>query len=233
MSRALPSRFAATVRYYAAAACFLPVGASLGMLLARGLSDARQEQVALAHAAINVLGWMGLTIVGTLVTLWPTMLRTRIEEGSERAAVRAFPVLLGSIVVAAVGALVGLQLIVALGIVGYLAGLAIVAVPFVSTARGKAPSSYPTRSLLAGLVSLVGLLAVLAVGVATAASWQVAGGRRPARLARPLSSPSASARRCCSAPRPTWFRSHSAVARPRSGRPRTRSAVAARCASPW
>jgi nitrite reductase (NO-forming) len=177
MSRALPARFAATVRYYVAAACFLPVGASLGMLLARGLSDSLQEQVVLAHAAVNLLGWMGLTIVGTLVTLWPTMLRTRIAQGSERAALRAFPVLVASIVVTAVGALAGLQLIAALGIVGYVAGLAIVAVPFVATARGKAPSSFSTWSLLAGLLWLVGCLTVLAIGVATAPSWQVVGDR--------------------------------------------------------
>jgi len=31
---------------------------------------------------VNLLGWMGLTIVGTLVTLWPTMLRTRTVSES-------------------------------------------------------------------------------------------------------------------------------------------------------
>ena len=36
---ALPARFGPSVRYYVAAACFLPVGAGLGTALARGLAD--------------------------------------------------------------------------------------------------------------------------------------------------------------------------------------------------
>jgi nitrite reductase (NO-forming) len=177
MNRALPARFAATVRYYVAAACFLPVGAFLGVLLARGLPDRLHEQVTFAHAAINLLGWMGLTVVGTLVTLWPTMLRTRIAAGSERAARRAFPVLVAAIAVTAAGALAGQQLVAAIGIVGYLAGLAVMAQPFVSAALGKPPSSYPTWSILAGLMWWVASLVVLAISVATAPSWHVAGDR--------------------------------------------------------
>ena len=78
----LPSRFGATVRYYITAAALLPVGATLGTILARGLADPLHGQVRLAHASVNVLGWMGLTVLGTLVTLWPTMLRTRIAPGA-------------------------------------------------------------------------------------------------------------------------------------------------------
>jgi nitrite reductase (NO-forming) len=177
LRRALPARFAVTVRYYVAASCCLPVGAVLGAALARGMPDRIHEQVTFAHAAINVLGWMGLTIVGTLVTLWPTMLRTRLAEGSELAARRAFPVLVLAVVVTAGGALSGLQLVAAFGTVGYLIGLAMVAGPFISTARGKSPASYPTWSILASLIWLAGILVVLAIGVATAPSWDVAGDR--------------------------------------------------------
>ncbi|GAB2760084.1 multicopper oxidase domain-containing protein [Nocardioides pakistanensis] len=174
MRRALPSRFGATVRYYVAAAALLPIGATLGTILARGLGDPLHGQMRLAHATINVLGWMGLTVVGTLVTLWPTMLRTRMAEGTERAAGRALPVLAGSVVVAATGALLGVRPVVVVGLLGYLAGLALVAVPFVRTALGKRPSSYPTWSVLAGVAWLTGSLVAMAVGIATADSWQVA-----------------------------------------------------------
>ncbi|MGZ8736180.1 MAG: multicopper oxidase domain-containing protein, partial [Nocardioides sp.] len=75
MRRALPARFGTTVRYYVAASCMLPVGAYFGVLMARGIGDPLHVQMMLAHAAVNLLGWMGLTVVGTLVTLWPTMLR--------------------------------------------------------------------------------------------------------------------------------------------------------------
>jgi nitrite reductase (NO-forming) len=165
------------VRYYIAAACLLPVGAGLGTALARGLPDPLHEQVVLAHAAVNVLGWVGLTVVGTLVTLWPTMLRTRIAAGSERAARHALPVLVLAIVVVAGGALAGVAALAALGVAGYLAGLALVARAFVSAARAKPPSSYPTWSVLAGLLWLVGCLVVLAIGVGTATSWAQAGAR--------------------------------------------------------
>jgi nitrite reductase (NO-forming) len=177
LRRALPARFAVTVRYYVAASCFLPVGAVLGATLARGMPDRLHEQATFAHAAINLLGWMGLTIVGTLVTLWPTMLRTRLAEGSELAAHRGLPVLVSAILVTAGGALSGLRPVAALGIFGYLAGLAMVAGPFMRTARSKPPSSYPTWSILASLIWLVGTLVVLAISVATAPSWDVAGDR--------------------------------------------------------
>jgi nitrite reductase (NO-forming) len=177
MRRALPARFGATVRYYVAAACFLPVGAGLGAALARGVSDPLHDQMVLAHAAVNLLGWLGLTVVGTLVTLWPTMLRTRIAKGAEESARRALPVLALSIVVVAVAALAGLRAVAALGLAGYLAGLALMARPVVAAARGKPPSSYPTWSVLAGLVWLVGCLAALAIGIGTASSWTDAGER--------------------------------------------------------
>ncbi len=177
MRRALPARFAATVRYYVAAAALLPFGAFLGVLMARGLGDPVHVQVMLAHAAVNVLGWMGLTVVGTLVTLWPTMLRTRIADGSERLAQRALPVLLGAVLVTAAGSLAGQRPVAALGLAGYLAGLVLVARPFVAAARGKAPAHYPTWSVLAGVAWLFGCVAALAIGVATAPTWQAVDGR--------------------------------------------------------
>ncbi|HET7329111.1 MAG TPA: multicopper oxidase domain-containing protein [Nocardioidaceae bacterium] len=177
LRRALPSRFGATVRYYVAAAGLLPVGAGLGTVLARGLPDPLHGQVTLAHAVVNLLGWMGLTVLGTLVTLWPTMLRTRIAAGAETAAARALPVLLVSITVAAGGAVAGWRLVAVLGVAGYLGGLVVLARPFVAAARGKPPSSYPTWSALAGLSWLVGCLVTLAVGVGTAPSWSAAGDR--------------------------------------------------------
>ena len=69
LRRALPSRFSPVVRYYVAAACFLPVGAGLGTTLARDPGEPLHHQLMFAHALVNVLGWMGLTVAGTVVTL--------------------------------------------------------------------------------------------------------------------------------------------------------------------
>jgi nitrite reductase (NO-forming) len=174
--RALPGRFRSTVHYYVAAACFLPAGALLGTLVARGLGD-RHEQATLAHASINLLGWMGLTVVGTLVTLWPTMLRTRIAEGAERAARRALPVLVVAVAVTAGGALAGSRAAAALGLAGYVGGLGLVAGALVGTVRNRPPSSYPTWSVAAALLWLTGCLTAAAVVVGTAGSWADAGDR--------------------------------------------------------
>ncbi len=84
LRRALPGRFRITVRYYLAAAACLPVGAALGAWLARGLDDEQHGGVLVAHSMVMVLGWIGLTVTGTLVTLWPTMLRTRMDDRAER-----------------------------------------------------------------------------------------------------------------------------------------------------
>jgi nitrite reductase (NO-forming) len=171
MRRALPARFSITVRYYVAAAALLPVGATLGVLMARGLGDRSHVEVMLAHAAVNVLGWMGLSVVGTLVTLWPTMLRTRIAPGTEQAARRALPVLVGAVLLTAGGALLGLRYVAVAGLLGYLAGLGLVARPFVDTARRKPPAHYATWSVLAAACWLAGSVAALALGVATAPTW--------------------------------------------------------------
>src|SRR5690625_6301822 len=36
----------------------------------------------LAHQLLNVLGFVGITVAGTLLTLWPTLLRTKIDPAA-------------------------------------------------------------------------------------------------------------------------------------------------------
>src|SRR5699024_2999513 len=83
--RALASRFAGTVHYYLAAAAILPVGVTFGVILARDIADPWYSRLLAAHGLLNLLGWIGLTVIGTLMTLWPTMLRTKIIPGAEAA----------------------------------------------------------------------------------------------------------------------------------------------------
>jgi nitrite reductase (NO-forming) len=169
---ALPARFGASVRYYVAAACFLPVGAGLGTALARGLADPWHARLVVAHASVMLLGWVGLTVVGTLVTLWPTMLRTRIADGAEAASARALPVLVCSVLVTAGGAAAGVRVIAALGLAGYVVGMLLTAPAFVDAVRRKPPTEFPAWSVLAGLTWLTGSLVSLAAGIGTASSWQ-------------------------------------------------------------
>src|SRR5690606_30462630 len=118
----LPGQYGRTVRYYLVSAALLTVGAALGAIIAHG--DAA-PQLVLAHSLINVLGWVGITVAGTVVTLWPTILRTRADEAAATGAARALPLLAAGVLVAAIGAAFVLLPLLALGLAVYLVGLGI------------------------------------------------------------------------------------------------------------
>jgi len=170
--RSLPSRFGATVRYYVAASTLLPLGICLGVVMATyDLDDDTHARVALAHVTLNVLGWMGLTVLGTLVTLWPTMLHTQVADGAERASRRALPVLVVAIAATATLALVGSQILTALGLVCYLVGLGIALRPLVTETVQRRPSTYATWSVCLGVLWYAVSLVVLTAVLIGAPSW--------------------------------------------------------------
>ncbi|MDQ5974944.1 MAG: hypothetical protein QG661_2153, partial [Actinomycetota bacterium] len=165
LRRALPSRFAFTVRAYVAAGLLLMPGIALGVLMARGSWDATTySHLLLGHVTVNLLGWVGLPILGTLVTLWPTMLHTRLAPDAERKARIALPVLIGGTLVTTTGALTGRGLLAAAGIAGYLIGIGLTIGPMVTEMRQRPPAVFASWSALAGVIWLSGTL--LAFGVA-------------------------------------------------------------------
>lgn len=119
MKRALPGRFRIVIRYYITAACMLPVGAAFGVLLAFGFGDEWRGRLMIAHMTFNLLGWIGLTVIGTLVTFWPTMVRARMDERSERMTRQVLWPLLAGIVIVAGGAVAGIKLISIIGVAVY------------------------------------------------------------------------------------------------------------------
>ncbi|MEB3980020.1 multicopper oxidase domain-containing protein [Mycobacterium sp. 663a-19] len=172
---ALPARFGVTVRYYVAATACLAVGAGLGVAMANSaLPGDIHERFIVAHAALNVFGWVGLTVVGTLVTLWPTMLRTRMAAGVEVAARRGLPALLAALAVAAAGAVAGSPPITGVGALGYLGAVGFVLWPHLDEIRRKRPRDFATVSVLAGVAWLIGSLAFVAVALAIAPTWPTA-----------------------------------------------------------
>src|SRR5699024_7020070 len=64
LRRALPGRFRITIAYYLSACAMLPVGITFGVLLARG--GAWHGRLLVGHTMVNLLGWVGLTVIGTL-----------------------------------------------------------------------------------------------------------------------------------------------------------------------
>ncbi|MDC5696070.1 multicopper oxidase domain-containing protein [Intrasporangium calvum] len=178
LKAALPGRFRITVRYYVVAALMLPVGATFGILLASGHdhaaagADATHAQLLVAHTMVNLLGWIGLTILGTLVTLWPTMLRTRMADSAESASRHALPVLVGGLALVVTSPFIDLPVVGAIGIGLYLAGALWVYRPILTAARQRPPYAFPTLSVGAGLLWLpVGLL-LMAWSLGARGSWE-------------------------------------------------------------
>ena len=171
LRQALPSRFAFTVRAYVAAGLLLIPGIALGVLMARGTSDATTySQLLLGHVTINLLGWVGLPILGTLVTLWPTMLHTRLAPDAERQARRALPLLIGGTLVTTAGALTGLDLLAAAGVAGYLIGIGLTVAPMVTEMRQRPPAVFASWSALAGVVWLSGTLIAFGIPLVSGAA---------------------------------------------------------------
>ena len=171
--RSLASTLGWTTSYFVVAALTLPVGIVLGVLLARS-AGSTHARLYVAHLAMMLLGWVGLTVVGTLVTLWPTMLRVRVEPGAGQAAGQGLVVLAAGLVVVGAGAATGLLGLATAGVVVYLAGLVRTAVPLVDEARRRSTSSFATWSVAAAWVWLCGSVVAWIVMMATASSWSQA-----------------------------------------------------------
>jgi len=78
--RGLNRRHALPMAMYGCALVAILSGGTLGALIGSGAVREPALWVALrrAHMTVNVLGWVSLTIAGTLVTLLPTVLRIRM-----------------------------------------------------------------------------------------------------------------------------------------------------------
>ncbi|MFN2321116.1 MAG: multicopper oxidase domain-containing protein [Dermatophilaceae bacterium] len=175
LRHALPGRFRVTVHYYLAAAALLPLGVTMGVLLARGPADPWHARMVLAHTTVNVLGWVGITVTGTLLTLWPTMLRTRMDARAERLARQALPVLAVGVLVLAGSALLGLGPVSLLGLVVYLGGVLWWGRALYAPARQAPPREFATASVAAALVWLLVALVWLGVALASGDAWPQTG----------------------------------------------------------
>ena len=116
-------RFAVTGVVYRLAGLSLLLGASLGGALGVGAFDDGASYLAHrnVHMILNVFGWAGLTIVGTAITLLPTILHVRAPD---LRVVRNAPWLMaGGLLVMATGATTDQGALAGSGMALYLAGL--------------------------------------------------------------------------------------------------------------
>ena len=166
--RALASPYAFTVDAYIAACALLVPGLLLGAWMEMLDEDsALLPKLMLAHVSLNLLGWVGLPILGTIVTLWPTMLRTRIAPNAALLGRRSLPFLIAGVLITAIGFGIGASSVAAAGALVYLVGYVRTMKPIATVTRAKAPAAFSTWTTLAGLCWL--FLAVLGLGVSAAA----------------------------------------------------------------
>ncbi len=172
-SSALAGQLGIVAWYYVAAGAALAAGSTLGGLLAAGTvrSPALGAAVVLAHAHLNLLGWLGLAIIGTQFMLWPMVLRTRMSEDAPRVARRVLVITACGLAVTTAALLVTPYLgvahwLAAAGMACYAAGLVVSLGPAVREMRARRPGTAPAWALLAGNGWLLAALAVDVAGLA-------------------------------------------------------------------
>ncbi|GAB3159214.1 hypothetical protein GCM10027290_63780 [Micromonospora sonneratiae] len=156
---ALPTRLAITVRYYLAASAALLIGIPVGAWM-MGVDDDFRPHLLLFHAHVNLLGWVTLTVLGTLLTLWPTVLRTRMADNAVRAASKALPFALAGLALLGTGLLTWWRPVAFVGLALFATGAVIALRPALTVAQGKQPASFAAWSIASASGWLLVALAI-------------------------------------------------------------------------
>ncbi|MFB3737436.1 MAG: hypothetical protein ACE14W_00545 [Candidatus Velamenicoccus archaeovorus] len=122
-SRAVNRRHPVPMALYGCAVAALLAGGTLGALIGGGAVHDPFVWLSLrrAHMTVNVLGWVSLTIAGTLVTLLPTVLRIRMPSWHGASAAL---VLAGGVALVALGLALDATPVSGVGGVAYALGAA-------------------------------------------------------------------------------------------------------------
>ena len=172
IGKALPTRFKRIPRFYIASAVFLTLGATLGGLLSHGPKGELKYQLLIAHYGANILGWIGITVAGTFITLIPTMLRTQLPEHAEKRGYTSFPWLIVATLIVMAGALLDRRMLSAGGVVLYIcAWLFLLSPHFSLLFRRKTP--FAIMSTLTCNIWLLIALLNLALNLERNQSWKM------------------------------------------------------------
>ncbi|MFN8159577.1 MAG: hypothetical protein U0R52_00825 [Solirubrobacterales bacterium] len=166
-------------RWYASGAAFLAVGIVIGAMLARGVLWTEGDLLA-AHMALNLGGWFGAAIVGTLHTFYPSL--TSTELARPRLQDLALGAWLGGVVALAAGYAWSVESLAVAGWLGLVAGaLALLFNVAASWRKAPRPLLLPARLVGAGQVFLLaGLLVALVAAIDRGPALAVAGSTRAA-----------------------------------------------------
>ncbi|MEX2556103.1 MAG: hypothetical protein WEB06_10765 [Actinomycetota bacterium] len=159
--RSIVRRFPATRGFYLLASVSMLGGAALGAVLGGGAFQSGEAYLShrLTHMSLNLFGWAGLTILGTLITFLPTVLHVRVPAARAAAATPA--VIFCGLGLLAAGLAAGFDALATAGGLGFAAGLALFGRQVFGVLRQRRPRAVPVvaRHLFAGL----GWLAVVTV----------------------------------------------------------------------
>jgi nitrite reductase (NO-forming) len=156
------------LRWYQASAACLGAGALLGVLMADGTAWPHGSLLG-AHLALNLGGWLGTAIIGTLHTFFPSLTQTQLRY--PRLQRPTYLLWLLGIALLAVGAAFSRDAVLATGWIALLAAATLLAMNLLASLRSAVrPLALPARLLAlaqaflpAGL--LVALIATLHAGV--------------------------------------------------------------------
>jgi nitrite reductase (NO-forming) len=159
IKRSLNKRYKEVIAFYQFAGLMIIVGIFLGVLDAsKSDRDIWHPRITLAHFHANLLGWVGLTIIGTLVTLWPTVLRTQMHPDAISRAKLGLKILIFGTCGAIVGSLFDQPWILGSSIALYLLGAIVTLFPAGVLLRRRIPDRSSSWMLLSGALGLVLLL---------------------------------------------------------------------------
>ncbi|GAA0532446.1 hypothetical protein GCM10011581_17040 [Saccharopolyspora subtropica] len=121
--RALATRFGHLTAYYAAASMSLAVGGTLGGSMTAG-GMGWYDRLWSAHVHLNLLGWLGLSVLGTLFVLLPTTLGIRVRQDMAVWGRGIWWLLVTGLVLVSVGSLLATTWLLIAGLLSYGAGVA-------------------------------------------------------------------------------------------------------------
>ncbi len=174
---ALGSRHAPLLRFYVAASALFVIGCTIAGFLTVALLDPNapawlldaRDGLTLAHSIIMVGGWLGLTIAGTLVTLGPTVLRTRMEADASAIAVRGLPWLAAAVTGAGTAAALGWMPVTGALLAAYAVGLGVwIGLPLARVMIAKGPREHAGWTLVGGIAWTGASLLLIAAVIARA-----------------------------------------------------------------
>ncbi|HET7310140.1 MAG TPA: hypothetical protein VFJ17_02315 [Mycobacteriales bacterium] len=158
------------VGFFVTSALSLVIGAGFGSALAGGWApddSTTQQRLHLAHAQLNLLGWIGMAVLGAEVVLWPAVLRTRMAPQAPRLAPVTLYGAVTGLGVLVTGILTGSRPAAVTGAAVYAAAVAVAIFPMILTLPGRPSRTSSAWWLAAATIWLLAGVVVDATRLAT------------------------------------------------------------------